>query len=322
MTLPIAETIELEILRKAPMGLILGRGEDDILLPKAVVPSNAQIGDTLSVFIYTDSEDRPIATTLTPLAQAEEFACLRVIEVGAKGAFLDWGLPKDLFLPFSSQIGQVIANHNVIVFVEVDRISQRPVATMKVEGHLAEPPSGLLEGQGVDLLIYDETELGCKAIVDGDYGGLLHFDDRGRVPPEIGSACRGYISRVRSDGKINLTLQASGREGADHALDAVRAALREAGGRLPLTDKSPPQEIQAAVGLSKKAFKRAVGGLYKVREIRFTESSIELVDDTHNAENAENAENADTADTVGEADKAENPATANDTKDAPASDDA
>ena len=279
MTLAIAETVELQILRKAPMGLILGTDEDEVLLPKAVVPDGAEIGETLSVFVYTDSEDRPIATTQSPLAQADEFACLRVIEVGSKGAFLDWGLPKDLFLPFRSQVGPVVPNHSVIVYVEVDRISQRPVATMKVEGHLNPPPEGLREGQGVDLLIYDETELGCKAVVDGDYAGLLHFDDRGRVPPEIGSACRGYIAKVRSDGKINLTLQASGREGADRAQETLRAALQDAGGQLPLTDKSPPLEIQSAVGLSKKAFKRAVGALYKAREIRLGDSSIELIQD-------------------------------------------
>jgi predicted RNA-binding protein (virulence factor B family) len=280
MTLPIAEKLELEILRKAPMGWILGTEDCEVLLPGSVAPRDAQVGETLSVFVYTDSEDRPIATTQMPLARAGEFASLRVVEVSDQGAFLDWGLPKDLFLPFRSQIGPVSADHTVIVYVEVDRISQRPVATMKVEGHLEAPPPGLREGQGVDLLIYDETELGCKAVVDGHYGGLLYFDDRGGLPPEIGSRCRGYIARVRSDGKIDLTLTASGREGADHAQETLRRALVEAGGVLPLTDKSPPEEIRNALGLSKKAFKRAVGALYKARAVRLHENSIELVEGT------------------------------------------
>ncbi|MFK7897344.1 MAG: S1 RNA-binding domain-containing protein [Myxococcota bacterium] len=278
MTLPLAQTLELEIMRKVPMGLILGSEQGEVLLPKSVAPRNAEIGETLSVFVYTDSEDRPVATTKEPLARAGDFASLRVVEVGSKGAFLDWGLPKDLFLPFRSQIGPVAAEANVIVFVEVDRISQRPIATMKVEGHLSPPPEGLREGLGVDLLIFDETELGCKAVVDGEYGGLLYFDERGALPPEVGSRCRGYIARVRPDGKIDLTLSASGREGADHAQETLAEALRAAGGSLPLTDKSPPDEIRAQLGLSKKAFKRAVGGLYKARRIQLLDDSIKLTE--------------------------------------------
>jgi hypothetical protein len=271
--LQIGKTVSLEVLRTVPMGLILGCREDEVLLPTRSVPKGAVPGDFLEVFLYTDSEDRPIATTDKPLAQADEFASLRVASVSRIGAFLDWGLPKDLLLPFRSQLGPVREGDLVVVRVMCDSISGRPIATMKVERFLEDPPEDLREGQSVALLLYEETDLGMKAIVDSSFGGLVHVRvaERG---PEIGASVEGFVQRIRSDGKIDLTLTPIGRAAVDAARDALVTALERAGGRLELGDQSSPEEIRRVLGLSKKAFKRAAGALYRERRIRIEETSI------------------------------------------------
>jgi len=264
----------LEVLRKVPMGLILGAPEHEVLLPTRYVPDGVAPGDVLEVFLYTDSEDRPIATTEAPLAKVDEFASLRVDSVNRMGAFLDWGLPKDLLLPFRSQLAPVEPDQHVVVRVLCDRASGRPVATAKVEGFLAEPPADLREGQAVSLLLYEETDLGTKAIVDGRFGGLLYHDVNGRGP-EVGLATHGFIQRIRPDGKVDLTSMPSGKAGIDDAREALLEALRASGGRLELGDRSEPEEIRRVLGLSKKAFKRAAGGLYRERRIKIGATSIE-----------------------------------------------
>lgn len=271
------KTVALEVLRAAPIGLILGRPEQEVLLPKRYVPEGTRPGDVLEVFLYTDSDDRPIATTERPLAQADEFACLRVVAVNPTGAFLDWGLPKDLLLPYRSQLGRVRPEQRVVVRVLCDPVSGRPVATAKIERFLEPPPPDLSEGQAVELLIYEETNLGWKAIVDGRFGGLLHRASAG-ARLEIGSSRTGYVQRVRADGKVDLMLSRSGRAAIQDAREVVLDALVRAGGRLELGDRSEPGEIRRRVGLSKKAFKRAVGALYRERRIRIDDSWIELAE--------------------------------------------
>jgi len=273
----IGKTASLEVLRTVPMGLILGSADHEVLLPTRYVPEGTSPGDVLEVFVYTDSEDRPVATTERPLAQADEFACLRVVSVGNVGAFLDWGLPKDLLLPFRSQLGRVRPEQRVFVRVFCDPVSNRPVATAKVERFLENPPDDLEEGQSVDLLPYEETPLGIKVVVDGRFGGLL-YREAGDSPLEIGASVRGYVQRIRADGKVDLRLEQSGKAGREDARDVVLAALLDAGGRLDLTDRSDPEDIRRVLGLSKKAFKRAVGVLYRERRIRITETSIESID--------------------------------------------
>lgn len=276
--LEIARTTSLEVLREAPMGLMLGRSErngDEVLLPNASVPVSTKVGDVIEVFLYLDSEDRPIATTAKPLAQAGEFAGLRVVSVNPTGAFLDWGLPKDLLLPFRLQLEPVRLAQKVAVWVDCDALSGRPIANAKVERFLEPPPEDLREGQAVDLLIYAETDLGFKAIVDSHFGGLL-YPEPGQAPPQIGATVTGYVRRIRPDGKVDLTITPSGKSGADQATAALLQALEAAGGRLDLSDRSTPQEIRSRLGLSKKAFKRAVGALYRQRRIRLEDASIEL----------------------------------------------
>jgi predicted RNA-binding protein (virulence factor B family) len=272
----IGKTASLEVLRVVPMGLILGSAEHEVLLPKRYVPVGTSPGDVIEVFVYIDSENRPIATTEKPLAEADQFACLRVVSVSETGAFLDWQLPKDLLLPFRSQLQRVRPEERVVVRVLIDSISGRPVATAMVERFLEPPPDDLREGQAVQLMVYEETDLGTKAIVDDHFEGLL-YRDTGDRRLEMGWTGTGYVQRIRDDGKIDLTLVPSGRAGIDEARETLLEALQNAGGRLELTDRSPPEEIRRKLGLSKKAFKRAVGGLYRKRQIRIGDSSIELV---------------------------------------------
>jgi hypothetical protein len=278
VTLKIGKTATLEVLRSVPMGLILGADDDEVLLPKRYVPAGTSPGDRLEVFVYTDSEDRPIATTEKPLARADEFASLRVVSVTQTGAFLDWGLSKDLLLPFRSQTGRVEPGRRVVVRVFCDRASGRPVATAKVEGFFRDPPSDLRVGQAVDLLVYEETDLGSKAIVDGRFGGLV-YHEFGKPGLEIGAAARGYVQKIRADGKVDLALVPSGRAGIEEARETLVAALKAAGGRLELGDHSEPDEIRRTLGLSKKAFKRALGTLYRERRLRIGETSIEWIED-------------------------------------------
>lgn len=273
--LEIGKTAALEVLRVLPMGAILGTADHEVLLPAWQVPAETQPGDVIEVFLYTDSEDRPIATTQPPLAQADEFACLRVVSVNRTGAFLDWGLPKDLLLPFRSQLRPLRPEQQVVVRVLCDPVSGRPVASAKVERFLHEPPDSLREGQPVQLLIYEQSDLGSKAIVDGHFEGLL-YHDAGPTRLEAGARTKGYVQRIRADGKIDLSLAPSGRAGLEDAREALLQALHAAGGRLEIGDRSRPEEIRHSLGLSKKAFKRAAGALYRERLVTIDDSSIEL----------------------------------------------
>ena len=287
--LEIGKTACLEVLRAAPMGLILGSAnsvesaesaesaEFEVLLPTRYVPDGTSPGERLDVFIYRDSEDRPIATTERPFAQADEFAYLRVASVTRVGAFLDWGLPKDLLLPFRSQLHPVLEDEWLVVRVFCDPVSERLVATAKIERFLEAPPDDLRAGQPVQLLVYEETDLGCKTIANGCFGGLLHRAP-GSVLPKVGSSLTGYVQRIREDGRVDLMLAPSGKAGIDSARQTLLDALIAAGGRLAVGDRSEPEAIQRALGLSKKAFKRAAGTLYRERRIEISDTSIALTE--------------------------------------------
>jgi len=275
--LEIGRMASLAVVRAVPMGVMLGRPEQEILLPTRYVPEGAAPGDVLEVFLYTDSEDRPIATTERPLAQVGEFACLRVVTVSRMGAFLDWGLPKDLLLPFRSQPRRVRPGDRVVVRVLLDERSGRPVASAKIERFLEAPPGDLREGQAVALLVHATTDLGAKAIVDGRFGGLLYHEP-GVEPLEVGASATGSVKRIREDGKIDLSLAAAGWAGLEADCAALVEALERGGGRLELGDRSEPEAIRRTLGMSKKRFKRAAGALYRERRIRVGEASLERVE--------------------------------------------
>ena len=271
----------LTVLRESKSGVHLDGGEHgEILLPNRYVPREVAIGDRLEVFVYRDSEDRLVATTETPRATVGEVATLRVISINRQvGAFLDWGLAKDLLLPFREQTGPVQVGQDVVVRIYLDEKTQRIVASMKLGRNSAIELPNYRSGQQVEFLITDKTPLGYKALVEGRHPGLLYHEGIS-IPVAIGQKINGFVRALRPDGKIDLSLDQAGyRRVAPLALRIVRALQRN-GGRLGLDDDSPPEAIRQAFGASKKAFKQALGTLYKARRIRFSKPGIELLYNT------------------------------------------
>lgn len=236
----------------------------EVLLPRRYAPPGLKTGDELAVFLYLDSEDRPIATTETPKAKVGQFACLTCVSRSQVGAFLDWGLPKDVLVPFPEQQRPMQPGQAYIVYLYVDRVHQRITASSRIDRFLKEEegqPAGFRSGQQVELLIADKTDLGVKAIVNQRQWGLIHRSDiHQRL--QYGQQVQGYIKRVRPDGKLDLSLEDSS-ERHDQFVSKVRAALLRHDGFLPLHDRSDPKEIQSQLGMSKAAFKKAIGSLYR-----------------------------------------------------------
>ncbi len=269
----------LSVRRLGEPGAILGRDDFEVLLPRKEVPTRLAIDDAIEIFLYRDSEDRPIATTRSPRAQAGRFACLEVKDVTRIGAFLDWGLDKDLLLPFAAQAYPIRERgRRIVVYVSCDPVSGRMMAATKFNRRFSPPPADLRQGQPVELLPYERTDLGFNAIVDQSFKGLIHHDDAG-PPAAIGEIVTGYVQRIREDGLVDLSLRPSGLRASRQARDEVLEALREAGGRLALGDASPPEAIRQRLGISKKSFKKAIGGLYREGLIAMTNESIRLRDE-------------------------------------------
>ena len=272
----------LTVLRDSTSGLYLDGGEHgEILLPNRYVPRGVVLGDRLDVFVYRDSEDRLVATTETPRATVGEVATLKVISINRQvGAFLDWGLAKDLLLPFREQTGPVQVGQVVVVRVYLDEKTQRIVASMKLGRNSALEPPNYRSGQRVEFLITDQTPLGYKALVEGKHPGLLYHEGIS-VPVAIGQKFEGFVRALRPDGKIDLSLDQAGYRRVAPLASRIVQALKHSGGRLDLDDDSPPKAIRQTFGASKKAFKQALGNLYKARRIRFSKPGIELLDNTN-----------------------------------------
>lgn len=269
----------LVILRESDNGFYLDGGElGEILLPSREVPEDVEQGDRVEVFVSRDSEDRLVATTTSPLCEVDQFAALLVVSVNPKiGAFLDWGLAKDLLLPFREQTRRVAVGERVVVRVMVDKKSDRIVATTKTNRFLDRFKPNYDVGDQVKLIVQERSPLGYNAIVDQQFRGLLYKNAVDRSL-EIGETLDGYIRDLRDDGKIDLSLEPVGYGRVSTLTERILAALQEQGGRLELGDRSSPDAIRAAFGTSKKAFKQAVGSLYRDRVIRLTDGGIELVD--------------------------------------------
>jgi predicted RNA-binding protein (virulence factor B family) len=269
----------LRVSHESVPGLFLDGGElGDILLPRRYIPENLRLGAKLDVFVYLDSEDRLVATTETPLAQAGECACLRVASADRRlGAFLDWGLSKDLLLPIREQHERVVAGEEVVVFIYLDKASGRLVASSRLENHLNRQPPTFRVGDRVDLLIARDTPLGYVAVINGTHTGLLYHSETG-TRLKIGLKTPGYVRELRADGKICLRLHQAGYGRIAPLADRILAKLKASGGRLDFDDASTAEVIQAAFGVSKKAFKQALGALYRERCIRFARGGIELGD--------------------------------------------
>ncbi len=259
-------------------GLMLDGGEHGpILAPSKYLPTEAEPGEEFDVFVYLDSEDRLIATTERPFAEVGDFACLEVIGVNERiGAFLDWGLAKDLLLPFAEQLGRVREGQKVVVAIVLDKRSNRIVATQRTNRHLNKKAPTYEDGQAVSLLISEQTPMGYKAIIEHSHLGLLYASDL-TSPLKVGETVDGFVRFTRPDGKIDLSLDGDRQETVPNLSEDILEALRNNDGFLEVGDKSSPDQIRRAFGCSKKAFKSALGALYKKRLIEFEGRGIRRV---------------------------------------------
>lgn len=273
----IGRTNWLPVLRSTDIGLILDGGDlGEILMPSRYVSTGWKEGEPVEVFLMLDSEDRLTATTDKPLAMVGEFALLRVVAVTGIGAFLDWGLPKDLLVPFREQKMPLREGQSVIVRIYLDERSGRIAASAKLDRFLDRGRPDYQPGEKVNLLICSKTDLGFKAIINDRNWGVL-FENEVFQPLEKGQRIEGYIKQVRFDGKIDLSLQKPGAKKIGTLSDLIMDYLKKQGGFMPVTDKSPPEEIYRLFGVSKKTYKRAIGGLYKKRLITFENGGTKRV---------------------------------------------
>ncbi|WDE04952.1 GntR family transcriptional regulator [Thalassomonas viridans] len=266
----------LPVIALTDNGAYLDAGElGEILLPNRYLPENCQLDDQLEVFIYLDSADRLVATTDSPLAQVDEFASLKVVQVNKMGAFLDWGLPKDLLVPFNQQHKRMEVGKYYLVRIFLDQRTERLVASSKLDKFLDIWPAEYQQGEEVNLTIGGKTDLGFKAIINNSHWGLL-YDNEIFQPLRTGKKLTGYIKQLREDGRIDLILTRGGKGKVIDFSDKLLAYLADNNGYAPLHDKSSPEQIKKALGVSKKTFKATVGNLMKKGKITIEAQGIRL----------------------------------------------
>ena len=253
----------LEVVKRVGFGLFLGTGEESVLLPKKYAPRGARVGDVLRVFVYQDSEARPIATTQTPLAAVGEIAPMTVVEVSSHGAFLDWGLEKDLFVPTAEQHRRMVVGSTHVVEVCIDERNGRLIGSSLLGSFFDYEVGHLAAGKEVDLLVYGFNDVGAQVVVDGRYSGLVYKSEIFN-PVHVGESLRGYIDLVRDDNKLDVRLRKPGRAAELAAESTILGMLEDSDdGFLSLHDKSPPAEIGRRLDMSKRVFKAAIGGLFR-----------------------------------------------------------
>jgi predicted RNA-binding protein (virulence factor B family) len=278
--LEIGRVNRLRIIETGANGLLLDAGQaPPLMLPVEQVDRDYPPGESLEVFVYVDADGNPAVTTRHPLAQEGQVAWLEIVEVNQLGAFADWGLPKDLFIPFAEQHHPLRKGQHSLVRVFLDR-QNRLAGSTRIDHWVKDDASGMQEGDEVSLLIAERTELGLKAIINHCSWGLLYGNELFRDLRK-GQRVTGYIKRIRADDKIDLTLEKPGfsKSRLDSVGQKIVHRLQASGGQLPFTDKSPPEEIYATFGVSKKVFKQALGALYKQRRITLHDDGIKLVVD-------------------------------------------
>lgn len=275
--LHIGQKNRLKIIKQVDFGIFLDGGKfGNILLPKRYATADMKVGDELDVFIYLDSDDCIIATTLIPKVMVGECAFLEVKEVNAVGAFLDWGLPKDLLVPFSEQHKPMEAGRSYLVCVYQDAYSQRITASSRLNHHLEERASGFKVGQAVDVQIAGRSDLGYKAVINHTHLGLIFRDDALRTLL-YGEKLTGYIKHIRPDRKIDVSLQQRGHDGKEALAEKILSYLARNHGVCYLTDKSEPDDIYKTFSVSKGNYKNALSLLYKQRKILIEKDKITLV---------------------------------------------
>ena len=267
---------QLEILELGEHGAYLDGGEEKILMPKKFIPENARPGDTVSVFVYLDQDNRLVATTEQALAEVGQFAYLKVAWVNQYGAFLSWGLTKDLFVPFKEQNKKMEKDRSYLVYIYIDDMTKRIVASAKLDKFVEVSCDKYNTGDSVKVIVWKQTELGYKVIVDNTYAGLLYKNEIFQQL-HIGEQLDAVIKSVRPDGRLDVALQRDGKFHVDESSEKILAALRKAGGFLPYGDKTSPEEIYRQFGISKKTFKKSVGALYKKHLLSIEEKGIKLL---------------------------------------------
>ena len=268
----------LQVVKHTDFGLYLDGGADgEILLPKRYIPKDtpSEVEDWLNVFIYLDSSDKLIATTEKPKVQVGEFASLKVLEINSIGISLDWGLPKDLLLPYSEEKHSLEAGQYCVVHVYLDKHTRRITATARLDRYLDVRPAAYQVGQPVDLLVAEATDMGFKAIINNQHWGLIHKNEVFKFL-RSGMREKGFIKELRGDGKISLSLQPVGQDAANSLHESIVKRLQENGGTLQVSDKSPPEVISNLFGVSKGNFKKAIGALYKQGKIVIHPDRIDL----------------------------------------------
>jgi predicted RNA-binding protein (virulence factor B family) len=270
---------QLRMIKELNFGVYLdGEELGEILMPRRYIPEGLQVDDLINVFVYNDSEDRLVAITDTPLCTVGEFGYLQVVQTAPSGAFLDWGLPKDVLVPFRHQTEKMQTGKFYLVRLLVDPVTDRIIGTTKYQRYLNKAPFLMDEGDAVDLIIERKTDLGYSAIINHTHTGVLYANEIFQ-PIAIGQKLTGYVRRIRQDGKIDLSLQEHSYGPGEISEDLSALIIRkieEAGGRLPLGDKSDPKLIYDTFGVSKKIFKKTVGTLFKLRKIRVAEDGLHL----------------------------------------------
>ena len=267
----------LPVQRSTQVGVFLEDGKDGLLVPKRFVPPGTRVGDKLEVFVYHDSEDRLIATTQRPLAIVGEIAYLKAVTVTRQGAFLDWGLMKDLFVPNSKQLSGMRVGAYYLVKLYIDEQTGRVAATEKLEFELSNDPLTVKEKDQVKLVVYRRSDIGYVVIINNLHTGVLHNNEIYRNI-QVGDQFEGFIKHIRPDNKIDVAAGKPGYERVEDEAEKILRLLQENNGYLPYHDKSSPEEIYDVFGMSKKTFKMVTGSLYKNRKIVFTEAGIKLID--------------------------------------------
>jgi len=274
----IGKICKLEVVKFTESGAYLDGGPyGEILLPNRYVAKDLKEEDEIDVFISFDSEDRIVATTDCPITMVGEFGYLKCVAVSDFGAFLDWGLPKDLFVPFREQTVKMEEGKSYLVRVYVDDKTGRIAASAKINRFLNSEEVSYTVGEEVNLIISNKTDLGYNAIIQERHLGILYFNEIFK-PIQTGDKVKGYIKKLRDDGKIDLSLEVQGYDKVDPVSDEILEKLKTVSGFLPLSDKSDPEMIKAALGISKKTFKKAIGALYKNKQITIEEDGIRLVE--------------------------------------------
>ncbi len=267
----------LKVSRKTDFGFYLDDGEDGILLPKRFVPRGLRIGDEIKVFIYHDSDNRLIATTQEPKGVVGDIVSLKCVSTTEHGAFLDWGLMKDIFVAKSQQLTGMHKGGEYLVKIYIDEQTGRVAATEKIDKQISNDVLTVQEKEEVDLLVQRQTELGYVMIINGKHTGLLHANEVYRKL-YVGNKIKGYIKKIRKDNKIDLVLDKPGYEKVSQEEEKILNLLEAKKGFLPYNDKTDPQIIYTVFGMSKKTFKMTIGSLYKQRKIELTDKGIKMVE--------------------------------------------